>query len=124
MNGQTDPVCEFEWLSDKDGIVRLRLTGDLRPAVMKHRTLGQRFGQDIYSRVVLLDLSASPLFNTDGFGWLRDNQTRFTAAGGRCVIHSLSLDTRDALAITRLDRALLLADDEVQAEIKVLEGGS
>ena len=63
----------------------------------------------------LLSMADVPLIDTRRIGWLLAAQRRFHEAGGRMVLHSVRLRSRETLEFLRLDRVLDIAKDEAAA---------
>ncbi len=72
-------------------------------------------GRDIYSKIVLLDMSESDFIDSSGLSWLLVAHKRFCESKGQLVLHSLTPNVLGTLKMMRLDLVLNLAEDEVQA---------
>ena len=63
----------------------------------------------------LLSMADVPFIDTRRIGWLLAAHQRFHEAGGRLVLHSVRLRSRESLEFLRLDRVLHIAKDEAAA---------
>jgi len=63
----------------------------------------------------LLSMADLPIIDTRRIGWLLSAHQRFHEAGGRMVLHSVRLRSRETLEFLRLDRVLDIAKDEAAA---------
>jgi anti-anti-sigma regulatory factor len=112
---------QFHLVSDDQQIVRINVEGDLTPERPEDAPLGSTLGEGIYHRKVALNLADSPFANSPGMGWLLINHDRFSKAGGKCVAHSLPPGVMQAIKLLRLDKKLLLADNEAAAVARLME---
>lgn len=115
---------QFHLVSDDQQIVRIQVEGDLTPERSEESPLGAKLGDHIYARKVALNMAESPFTNSPGMGWLLINHDRFSKGGGKCVIHSMPPGVMQAIKLLRLDKKLLLADNEAAAVARLMEGGA
>jgi anti-anti-sigma factor len=103
-------------LSDHPDLVRLRCAGDIREADVRARPLFESLlGADCFHRTVLLSLDGVPYIDSSGIGWLIISHRRFTNAGGKLVLHSLTPEVDRTLDFARMHSYLAVALDEAEA---------
>lgn len=76
-----------------------------------------------YTRPVFLDLENTPFIDSAGIGWLLSNHKRFTQAGGRLVLHSLTPSVDQVVQLLRLHTIFHLAPNLPAARAMVTVSG-
>jgi len=74
--------------------------------------IGDIFGEEVYSRPVLLNLSRSLYIDSTGVEWLLTCHRRFEERGGLLVLHSANPMTMQLLKMMRMDLVLNIVDDD------------
>ena len=73
------------------------------------------FGESVYSRQVLVDLSEVASLDSSGVNWLLVAQKRMHEHGGKLVLHSLSPIANNVLKVLNLHAVFQVADSEADA---------
>ena len=109
--------------SDNGEVLHLRVAGRIVMATVGDQAdvIPNLLDQRGYGRRVLLDLSEAEYIDSGGVSWLVISNKRFNEAGGKLVIHSVSIVVLDIFKMMRLDRVFNLADDE-PAALALLQG--
>lgn len=102
-----------------DNVVRVRTEGAVSCRRQDDPLLAL-LGSHCYTHKVLLNLERSPSIDTSGVCWLMESSKRFTQAGGKLVMYSVTPLVFDVLNFLRLTPLLLIAAHE-QAATKMLE---
>jgi anti-anti-sigma regulatory factor len=69
-------------------------------------------GEDIYSRIVLMDVADSMHIDSTGVEWLLSCHHRFQTKGGMLIVHSVSPLAKRLLKMMRVDSVVSIVDDE------------
>ena len=77
------------------------------------------FGEGVYTRKVMLNLSQSQYLDSTGVEWLLHCHRRFNENGGMLVIHSVAPVMQQILKMMRMETVLHLAADEQAAQMKL-----
>ena len=103
----TDTTVDFQ-RSGSAAILRIHgeITGGSEPALM------DAYGQAEGARSVVLDFSGLDYMNSGGIGLLVTLLVRAQRAGQKLMAVGLSDHYRQILALTRLDEAIAIHDDE------------
>lgn len=110
-------------LSEEADVVRVQVSGRIDQKEISPMTdpLGDVLGADAYSRIVLLDMSAVEMLDSSGVGWMLACNKKFREAGGRLVLHSLSLLARNVFKVLNMHLVLTMVADESDA-LRVIRG--
>ncbi len=110
-------------LANDNQVVRLQLAGRVDQDVVNPdcERLREELGDDAYKRHVLLDMSDVEMLDSSGVAWLLAEHKRCREAGGKLVLHSLSLLARNVLRVLNMHLVLKIVADEDDA-VQVLRG--
>ena len=100
----------------KDGILSVRLSGDLIGSPDTQQLLqavDQHLGEDV--RHCAVDLSEVRYVNSTGIGVLVSLLTKFRSRGGELVLINPADHPRRMLALTKLNAVFSIADDDSAA---------
>jgi anti-anti-sigma factor len=81
------------------------------------------FGNDIYSKRVILGFENVEHVDSSGVGWLLSNNKQFGQNGGKLVLHSLPPAVKNVFGMLNLNRVISLAGSEEEAKQAVEEKG-
>jgi anti-anti-sigma factor len=102
-----------------EGFERFDVIGDITAnGWAQHSTdpfVGQ-YGQDIYTKKVLLNLSKTQHVDSTGIEWLLTCHKRFDKQGGKVVLHSLTPTTQRLFHMMRMHLVLNIAATEEVAK--------
>lgn len=112
---------ELKLVTQNEDAIRLEVVGKLtRDGWSGSRDLLTALcGEDVYSRVVLLNLSRSLYLDSTGVEWLLNYHKKFTAGGGRLICHSANLATQQLLKLMRLDQILEIETSDATAMARI-----
>jgi anti-anti-sigma factor len=104
-------------LSEDDHITSIACEGNLTQSLMTpgNDPLEELLGKAGYKRQVLLDCGKTGYIDSSGIGWLLGCHKRFTAAGGRLILHSLPPMVEQVIRMLRLDNLLTIKRDQPAA---------
>jgi ABC-type transporter Mla MlaB component len=100
-------------LTGEDPVWTARIEGRVEfAALLGADPLPRDLGADCFRHRVVLDLSAVEWLDSAGIGWLMQHAQRFSAAGGKLVLHSATPAVRNLLVgLMKLAEQLPLATD-------------
>ncbi|MGE3775944.1 MAG: STAS domain-containing protein [Pirellulaceae bacterium] len=75
-----------------------------------------QYGEDVYSKQVLLNMSKTHHVDSTGIEWLLTNHKRFSQQGGKLVLHSLTPATQRLFHMMRMHLVLHIAPNEESAK--------
>ncbi len=93
------------------------MTQDFRPG--DEDPFCRVLGDDCFSRKVLLRMDKATFIDSSGIGWLITLQKRFRENGGALVLHSIPPRVQQVFGFIRLDKIVLMAENEASALAKV-----
>ncbi len=110
-------MMEIKVVRFENDVVRVDVLGKISRDgwAVNHEPLVKVFGEDIYTKTVLLNLSNSNYLDSTGVEWLLTAHRRFVHGGGKLIIHSAKLMMQQILKMMRMDLVLNLAPDEEKA---------
>jgi anti-anti-sigma factor len=117
----SDPkLLDLRKLTGENRIVRMEIAGRISRTAWPtgYDPLVEHFGSEVYAATALINLSRADYIDSSGVGWLLISHKRFKEAGGRLVLHSISLVTMQLLKIMRMELVLNFAVDEAAARQK------
>lgn len=77
--------------------------------------MGPLLGERGYARVVVLSLAATRFVSSSGLAALLTWHKRFRQAGGRLILHSITVPVMETLRVMRMERVLTVASDLASA---------
>lgn len=114
---------ELKLVSSEAEVVKLAVDGQISRDGWKTQAdpINQFFGESIFSRKVIVDLSGTDYLDSTGVEWLLSCHDRFTNSGGQFVLHSPNPVTFQLLKTMRMDLVLNIVKDETSALEKLNE---
>jgi len=103
----------LKFIAEDDEAVQVSTVGKITAESFdpQQDPLATMFGPEVYGKQVLLNMEESEYLDSSGIGWLLKCHKRFTEAGGRMVIHSMSPFIANMLKMLRMNQVLHLATD-------------
>lgn len=123
---QSEGKCELlRLLSDDAGLLQLELVErSFHPDTASGLdAIGPLLGERGYARVVVLSLAATRFVSSSGLATLLTWHKRFRQAGGRLVLHSITVAVMETLRVMRMERVLTVAPDLASA-LEAARGGA
>lgn len=111
-------------LNSNDGVLACAsVSGQVTQSAFaaEEEPLAQKFGNEIYSRRLMLGLAEAEYLDSRGVGWLLKCHRRFRQAGGMLIVHSIPPNILDVLQVLHMNEVLHLVSDEQSARAKALE---
>jgi anti-anti-sigma factor len=99
-------------LDRSGGVATLRIAGDVTSASEGELMAGYTRAIDDGARAIILDFSGLEYMNSGGIGLLVTLLVRAQRGGVRLLASGLSEHYREILALTRLDEAIEIHEDE------------
>jgi anti-sigma B factor antagonist len=99
-------------LDRSGGVATLRIAGDVTSASEAELMAGYTRAIDDGARAIILDFSGLEYMNSGGIGLLVTLLVRAQRGGVRLLASGLSDHYREILALTRLDEAIEIHEDE------------
>jgi anti-sigma B factor antagonist len=99
-------------LDRSGGVATLRIAGDVTSASEAELMAGYTRAIDDGARAIILDFSGLEYMNSGGIGLLVTLLVRAQRGGVRLLASGLSEHYREILALTRLDEAIEIHEDE------------
>lgn len=111
----------FDVSIPSDGPMQLRLSGQVTGDQLRESgcDLVGLFGEEIYSRPLLIDMQKAEFLDSSGIGWLLEQHRRFRGGNGVVVLHSIPPMVSKVMQLMNLHRVLRIADDEKAAHLLV-----
>ncbi len=108
---------QLSLVSDDNNVVRLRLAGRVEQSeiVPENDPLVENLGDDAYTRSVLVDLSEVEMIDSSGVAWLLAMHKKFRESGGKLVLHSMSLVSRNVFKVLNMHLVFTIVADETDA---------
>jgi anti-anti-sigma factor len=108
---------ELYLLSEDDNITSIGCEGNITQSQMTSGDdpLEDLLGAKGFARQVLLNLDKSGYIDSSGIGWLIACHRRFTAAGGRLILHSVPPMVEQVIHLLRLQNLLTIKSDLADA---------
>ncbi len=102
---------------DEDGLLlSVKVEGRIAPeSLADEEPLAKAFGDDVYSRRILLSLEGVDYINSNGIGWLVVCHKRCAQKGGMLIIHSAPPLVSSVFRIARLDQVFHLSPNAGEA---------
>jgi anti-anti-sigma factor len=103
----------------EEGYERFELMGDITANGWAQHTVDpfvSQYGDDVYSKKVMIDMSKTLHVDSTGIEWLLTCHRRFSKAGGRLVLHSLTPSTQRLFHMMRMNLVLSIAANENSAK--------
>jgi anti-anti-sigma factor len=108
---------ELFLLSEDDNITSIGCDGNITQSQMTSGgdPLENLLGPKGFARLVLLDLDKTGYIDSSGIGWLIGCHRRFTAAGGRMILHSVPPMVEQVIHLLKLQNLLTIKPDMAEA---------
>jgi anti-anti-sigma factor len=104
-------------LAEDDNITSIACEGNITQSLLTpgDDPLQELLGVAGFSRQVLMDLVKTAYIDSSGIGWLLGCHRRFTAAGGRLILHSLPPMVEQVIHVLKLQNLLTIKPDQESA---------
>jgi anti-anti-sigma factor len=110
-------------VADENSLLLAKVSGMIaRDALIWNEHPEDVLGEEVYSRVILLDVSDCDRLDSAGVSWLIRLHRRCTDAGGRLILHSTPPVVAKTLKLLNMQMVLSLAEDLAAAR-RMAEGG-
>jgi anti-sigma B factor antagonist len=104
-------------VSEDDNVTCVACVGNISQSLFTPNSepLEDLLGQGCFARQVLMDLEKADYIDSSGIGWLIGSHRRFTAAGGRLILHSIPPMVEQVIHLLKLQTLLTIKPDQAAA---------
>jgi anti-sigma B factor antagonist len=104
-------------LSEDDDITCIACEGNITQSLFTPGVdpIMELLGADGFKRQLVMDLGKTGYIDSSGIGWLLGSHRRFTAAGGRLILHTVPPIVEQVIQLLRLHSVLNIQADQEAA---------